>query len=109
MKNALFLKIGLLISLVYSGAASADDYVILLKDNQFSPPTLTIPAGEKVRIIVRNLDTTPAEFESYDLRREKVINGGSEATLFIGPLEPGNYAFFDEFHPDVAKGVIVVN
>jgi plastocyanin len=108
VKNTLFFNAGLFISLLLSGAAQADEYVIQIKDNQFSPATLTIPADQKVRVIVRNLDPTPAEFESFDLRREKVISGGSEAVLFIGPLKSGNYTFFDEFHADTAKGTIIV-
>ena len=108
MKNTLFFNAGLFISLLLPGAAQADEYVLQIKDNQFSPATLTIPADQKVRVIVRNLDPTPAEFESFDLRREKVISGGSEAVVFIGPLKPGNYTFFDEFHADTAKGTIIV-
>lgn len=108
MKNALVPMFGLILCLLTSYAARAEDYVITLKDNQFSPSELTIPAGQKVKVIVRNLDSTPAEFESYELRREKVIGGGSEAALFIGPLKEGTYPFFDEFHPDTAKGAIVV-
>jgi hypothetical protein len=86
--------------------ASAKDYVIELKNHTFTPVNLIIPAGEKVKVVVKNLDKTPAEFESHDLNREKVIGAGKEATIFIGPLKAGSYAYVDEFHEDVAKGTI---
>ncbi len=37
----------------------------------------------KFKLIVRNDDTTPEEFESYDLNREKVVSPGQEITVFL--------------------------
>ena len=93
---------------LFMAAAQADDYVLTLKNHQFSPKELTIPAGQKVKIIVRNQDATPAEFESSDLNREKVISANSEIIVFIGPLDAGRYGYFDDFHRDTTTGVIVV-
>jgi hypothetical protein len=95
-----------LTGLFLSSQAFADDYVITIKDHTFSPPVLTIPAGEKVKITIRNLDTTPAEFESYELNREKVVTANGSAIVFIGPLAKGSYAYFDDFHRDTTKGAI---
>ena len=91
-------------------AAWADDnaIIITLKDNRFSPDMVEIPAGKKVKLIIRNQDQAVEEFDSGDLRREKVIPGGGEGAVFVGPLEPGTYSFQGEFHPDTAKGRIVV-
>ena len=47
---------------------------------------------------MHNEDSTPEEFESHQLNREKVIAAGSAASIFIGPLKPGKYAFVGEFH-----------
>ena len=90
--------------------ALADDssIIITLKDNRFTPDMVEIPAGKKVKLIIRNQDQAAEEFDSGDLRREKVIPGGGEGTVFIGPLEPGTYSFLGEFHPDTAKGRVVV-
>jgi hypothetical protein len=87
--------------------AHADDYVITLQHNQFSPQELTIPAHQKVKVTVKNLDATPAEFESYELNREKVVTANGEIGVFVGPLEPGSYPYFDDFHRDSTKGVII--
>ena len=90
-----------------STAAGAEDYVITLKNNQFSPKELTLTANQKVKITVKNEDAAHAEFESYDMHREKVITGKGEIVLYIGPLDPGHYAYFDDFHRDTTTGTII--
>ena len=89
-----------------SNAYAASDVVLVIKDHKFSPADFEVAAGEKVKIIVDNQDSTPEEFESYDLHREKIIQGNSKATIFIGPLAPGKYEYFGEFNPTTAKGTI---
>ncbi|MGH8120414.1 MAG: cupredoxin domain-containing protein [Gammaproteobacteria bacterium] len=79
-----------------------------IKDHQFNPAQLEIPAGVKVKLLVKNQDPTPEEFESHDLNREKVIPGNSEAIVYVGPLDPGTYGFFGEFHMDTAQGKLIV-
>ena len=81
---------------------------IEIRNHLFQPDTLIIPANTKVKLIVYNRDTTPEEFESYELNREKVIMGGRKAIIFVGPLPPGEYPFFGEFNPQTALGKIVV-
>ena len=89
-------------------ALSADlEYELTIKNNQFSPAELKVPAGQKIKLTVINQDNTPEEFESNSLNREKVIAGNSKANIYIGPLAPGKYKFFGEFHVKTAQGVIV--
>jgi hypothetical protein len=89
-------------------AAWADDTAqIALKDHQFVPQTLTIPAGKQVKLTVKNEDATPAEFESHDFHAEKVVQGHGQIVLFIGPLQAGTYGFFDDFHEETTKGKLV--
>lgn len=91
-------------------SAAADDvptFEIVIKDHKFQPPVLEIPANKKVKLIVKNQDPTPEEFESYELNREKVIAGNSHAIVFVGPLEPGTYPYFGEFNMATAQGKIV--
>lgn len=82
-------------------------FEIVIKNHKFEPATLEVPAGKKVKLIVKNQDPTPEEFESYELNREKVIAGNAQAIIFIGPLEPGTYPFFGEFNQATAQGKIV--
>ena len=87
--------------------AAADPTVTLaIRDHQFVPAEVPVPAKVKVELIIRNEQTTPAEFESTSLHREKVVPPGSAASVFVGPLNPGRYEFFDDFHP-ATRGVIV--
>jgi hypothetical protein len=89
-------------------ARAGDDYVLTIKDNRFEPTDLTIPADTKIKLTVRNTDPSPEEFESSDLNREKIVVPGGAITVFIGPLPAGRYEFFGDFHPDTARGHIVV-
>jgi len=90
--------------------AMADDiptFELSIQDHHFNPTEITVPARQKVKLLVSNKDRTPEEFESYELGREKIISGGRQAVIYIGPLAPGRYPFFGEFHPDTAKGFII--
>lgn len=87
-------------------ACAAEVLTLSIKDHRFTPNELTVPAGERFRLEVENSDSTPAEFESSDLRIEKIIVPGGKITVMAGPLKPGIYKFFDEYHPDTANGTI---
>ena len=86
--------------LAFGTAALADDatLVLELKDHKFSPLNPSVPANTRIKVTVKNLDATPAEFESQDFDAEKVVPGGGEITVNIGPLDPGTYDFYDEYH-----------
>lgn len=88
--------------------AQTPEFEIEIREHLFYPSELKIPAGQKVKLIIRNLDATPEEFESYELNREKVIVGNSQGIVFIGPLKPGEYPFFGEFNPKTAQGKVIV-
>jgi hypothetical protein len=99
-----------LICIGFVALAQADDtptFEIAIKDHKFVPTTLEVPANTKVKLVVKNQDPTPEEFESYQLNREKVIAGNSQGIVFIGPLEPGTYPFFGDFNQATAQGKII--
>ena len=83
-------------------------FVISIKDHVFEPVELELPAGERVKLVFKNLDPTPEEFESDDIGFEKIVLGGTQTSLYVGPLEPGTYNFFGEFHLDTAQGRLIV-
>lgn len=87
--------------------AEPPELKLIIKDHRFSPAELKVPANTKVKLLVENQDATPEEFESHDLNREKVIQGRSRATIYVGPLQPGRYRFFGEFHEATAQGAII--
>jgi hypothetical protein len=88
-------------------AAQDASYTLVIKDHRFQPTEIEIPAGQKIALLVKNDDPTPEEFESTELRREKVVPGGDQITVYIGPLKPGRYEFFGDFNPTTARGHIV--
>ena len=88
-------------------AAQEPTYTLVIKDHRFQPTEIEIPAGQKIALIVKNDDPTPEEFESTELRREKVVPGGQQVTVYIGPLKPGRYEFFGDFNPKTARGHII--
>lgn len=91
----------------WTAPARAEGLVRLtLKNHRFAPETVTVPAGERFRIEVVNQDATPAEFESSDLRVEKIVTAGGHVTVLAGPLKPGTYTFFDDYHPDTTRGTL---
>jgi plastocyanin len=106
------LCLGLLVASAALGTAPAlaadPEFTLVIKDHRFDPSEITVPAGQKVKLIVQNKDATPEEFESKTLKREKVIAGNSSATIMIGPLAPGRYPFYGEYHEKTAQGVVIV-
>ena len=85
------------------------EFRIVIKDHRFAPVELTVPAGQKVKLLVENQDPTPEEFESYDFNREKIVPGNGRIVVFVGPLQPGRYEFFGEFNATTARGWIVAH
>jgi len=88
--------------------AEPAEFRLSIRDHRFEPAELVVPARQRVRLVIANRDATPEEFESHELNREKIIPGGSEVTVYVGPLEPGTYKFFGEFNPKTANGTLVV-
>lgn len=94
----------------YGGGALAKPPMveIEIRGHLFYPSEVRIPANTKVKLLIKNLDPTAEEFESYELNREKVIAGNTKSVIFIGPLPPGEYPFFGEFFPKTAQGKVIV-
>ena len=104
------LAIAALATFATLSAARAQETVtvgVSIKNHRFQPAELSAPANKAITIVVKNLDPTPAEFESNMLRVEKVVTGGGTITVRIRPLAPGRYRFFDDFHQET-QGYLVV-
>ena len=86
--------------------AQSPPYVLALRNRQWEPPILEVPADQKIELQITNTGTTAAEFESTDLRREKLLPPGQKVVVFIGPLRPGTYEYFDDFNR-AARGRII--
>ncbi|WP_323123417.1 cupredoxin domain-containing protein [Burkholderia alba] len=96
-------------TLLVAGAAHAVDlptFKLEMADGKLTPARIEVPAGQRIKIEIRNTGKGAVEFESVQLRKEKVLAPGSESFVVIAPLSPGEYKFFDDFHQQ-AQGVIV--
>ena len=88
-------------------AAEPPTFTLTLKNHRFVPAQVVVPANTKVKLVIVNQDATPEEFESHELNREKIVTGKGKITVWVGPLKPGKYPFFGEFHMDTAQGVLI--
>lgn len=83
------------------------EYTVVIKNHMFTPAKLEVPAGKPFTLVVDNQDPTPEEFESHDLKREKIVKGNSKIVVKLGALKAGEYKYFGEFNEKTAQGVIV--
>jgi high-affinity iron transporter len=101
------------VAVVFSGAfqARADEPatlpLLIFHNHRFTPDRIEVPARVKFKLYVKNTDNTADEFESTDLNREKLVTPGQTITVFLGPLSPGTYHFFGDFHQATAQGVLI--
>jgi len=112
MRRRLTLLIaGLVMGVVaVAGAASAADprpeVALTIDKDQFQPSEIKVKANTPFTLVVTNKNAKAAEFESKDLRIEKVVPAGKTVNVLIRALKPGTYAFFDDFNK-AASGRIV--
>jgi plastocyanin len=88
-------------------AQAADTVTIVIKDHKFEPAEVKIPANKRVTLLVDNQDATSEEFESGEMKVEKIVGGRKQIKVMVGPLKPGRYPFFGEFHEATAQGVVI--
>jgi len=105
-------SVALFALLVMSAASSVSateppEFRLVIRDHRFVPAELKVPANTKIKLVVVNQDATPEEFESHELNREKVVTGRGTIPVYVGPLKPGRYPFFGEFHAETAQGALI--
>jgi plastocyanin len=90
------------------GASAADlqTFKLEMADGKLNPARIEVPSGQRIKIEIHNTGKSAIEFESLQLRKEKVLAPGADSFVVIAPLSPGEYKFFDDFHQS-AQGVIV--
>ena len=97
------------LALLAGATARAEDpsFRIEFKDGVVTPKRIEVPAKTRILLELVNTGSTPAEFESKELRKEKVLAPGASSSLVIRSLDPGEYEFFDDFHLDTPPSVLV--
>lgn len=108
MKTLLTLTFASFLCALAPAMAQEINLQIRIKNHRFEPTELKAPAGKPVMLRVINEDPTPEEFESKDLRVERVVGANAEGLFKLRPLQPGRYLFFGEFNEATARGYLVV-
>ena len=104
----LFAASALAVLALGAAAWAADPEIALtIEGNRFSPEEIRVKAGAAFVLVITNKDKSAEEFESKDLKIEKVIPGGKSAKVRIPPLKAGTYGFVGEYHEKTAKGRII--
>ncbi|MDE2593022.1 MAG: cupredoxin domain-containing protein [Burkholderiales bacterium] len=91
--------------------ARADDllsYTVTLSKGRINPPTLEVPAGKRIKLVLRNEGPGPSEFENLDMHVEKILAPGAQSFVVLPSLRTGTYRFIDEFHPDAGGLNLIV-
>lgn len=104
------LALGLLAVAALTGrAVAADDQTLRLavEEKGFAPAELEAPAGGRIRLEVTNGTSAAIEFESFELNRERVIQPGQTAAVYLSGLSAGKYEFFDDFHQS-RRGMLII-
>lgn len=89
-----------------SSAAQEPTAELTCDGGHFQPASLNVTANQQVRIKVTNKGSSPIEFESFEMNRERVVPPGHTITVILPKLEPGEYHFFDDFHHEIGQGTI---
>jgi plastocyanin len=107
--SAAWLAAGLIAGLVTASAGAAELAVfkVTARDGRFDPAVLEVPAGAAFKVEIVNENRKAIEFESRELKVEKVIAAGKTATISVKPLKAGEYRFFDEFNEATGQGKVV--
>ena len=106
----LAIALSLLAVVAAAPALAADtpaEVPLTIENHRFTPEELRVKAGAPTVIVITNKDAGPEEFESKDLRIEKIVPAGKTVRLRLPALRAGSYAFIGEYHEKTAKGRIV--
>src|SRR5215467_5489167 len=88
-------------------ASTRLEVALTIENNRFSPEEVRVKAGAPFVLVITNKDGAPEEFESPDLRIEKVIPAGKTLRLRMPALKKGTYGFIGDFNSSTAKGRII--
>lgn len=107
LKRLFAITVAALACTAQCSAADMPTFQLTIRNGTFVPATIEVPANTKFRLTIKNEGPGAEEFESVELRKEKVLAPGASSFLIFQPLKPGSYKFFGEFHPATAQGRIV--
>lgn len=102
----------LLVCLLWLGLGWAADghaqelptFEVIAKEGRLFPERLEVPAGSRIKLVIKNQGKSPIEFENLDMRVEKVLAPGATSFVVLPKFTPGREVeFIDDFHLDTGK------
>ncbi len=90
---------GLLLAAGSAWAQELPTFALEMKNGRFHPEEIVVPAQTRFKLVLHNAGTDAEEFESLELKKEKVLAPGAKSFLVFAPLKPGSYRFFGESIP----------
>lgn len=93
--------------LVATPALADAPIMLVLQNHKFTPSVIKVKANQPSMLTMVNKDATAEEFDSSDLKIEKVVAGGQSGNIRIRALKPGTYHFMGEYHDKTAQGVVI--
>ena len=109
MKRRLVLVLAAIAWAVAAGSALAADppeIALLIEKGKFAPDEVKVKANAPFVLVITNKGDKAAEFESKDLRTEKVVPAGKTVKVRIRALKPGTYPFFDDFNKQTTGKIV---
>jgi hypothetical protein len=79
---------------------------IVVSDGVFNPKRVEVPAGQRVKLVLKNEGPGPLEFENDEMHIEKILGPGGTSFVVLPKLQPGEYEFIDEFN--IGTGLLVI-
>jgi len=99
--------LAMLVAPLLVGAEDLPTFQIEMNNGAIKPLQMEVPANRPFKLEIHNIGTTPVEFESLELRKEKVLGPKVKSFMVIRRLPPGEYKFFDDFHPESPRAVLI--
>ncbi len=99
VRLTILLLAALLVAPAVAPAADPPKEIALtIEKSRFEPREVRVKSGAPFVLVVTNKDAKAAEFESKDLKVEKVVPAGKTVRVRVRALKPGSYAFEDDFN-----------
>ncbi|MCA3187995.1 MAG: cupredoxin domain-containing protein [Pseudomonadota bacterium] len=96
-------RLALVLAAACSGPAALaqelPSFEVVARNGRLIPSRLEVPAGKRIKLVLKNEGPGPLEFENDEMRIEKVISAGVTSFVVLPSLKPGEYSFIDEFNP----------
>jgi plastocyanin len=87
-------------------AADPKPIALAIERERFDPAEIKVKAGEPFVLAITNRSAKAAEFESKDLRVEKVVPAGKTVNVKVRALTPGTYQFMDDFNKQTTGRIL---